>query len=323
MKTQPILVTGGAGFIGSHVVDRLVARGERVVVVDDLSSGHRRNLAHHLDAAEPSVRLVEADLAEGLRATLAPIEAELGPLTRTVHLGAQVSVMKSIDDPLEDLRVNGKGVVEVLEHARAVQSRKVVFASSAAVYGDTAVVPTPEDVGKAPLSPYGIDKLAGEHWLHMYAAVLGVPTSPLRFFNVYGPRQDPSSAYSGVISIFLDRSLRKAQLRIYGDGQQTRDFVYVGDVATAIVAALDHAEATPPCNVGTGHTVTVQQLAEAIQKVCGSDRAIEYAEARAGEIRDSQAVVDRLFEIFGVRAKTSLEEGLRQTAAWYADAQTV
>lgn len=316
---DPVLVTGGAGFIGSHVVDALLARGERVVVLDDLSSGHAHNLAQH--EGNPALKLVIADVATDLRARLAPIEAELGPLTRTVHLAAQVSVAKSLEDPRKDLRVNAGGVVEVLEHARAVGSRKVVFASSAAVYGDTSQVPTPEAAPKLPLSPYGLNKYAGEHWLHVYAKEFGVPTSALRFFNVYGPRQDPSSPYSGVISIFLDRTSRGEGLMVHGDGGQTRDFVYVADVARAILAALDLPEATAPLNVGTGDAVSVQQLAETAYEVAGKDAKIANGPARPGDIRHSCAVVDGLAEVLGVRAEVGLAEGLRETAAWYAASQ--
>ena len=301
-----VIVTGGAGFIGSHVVDALIARGSKVIVIDDLSSGHRENLAQH-----PEIDLRVADVAEEW-----PLE-EGDAIEGIVHLAAQVSVVRSMAAPLDDLRANARGMVQALEVARARSVPKVVFASSAAVYGDVEQVPTPEDAPKAPLSPYGVNKLAAEHWLSMYAAVHGVGTSALRFFNVYGPRQDPSSAYSGVISIFLERTSRNQGLTIYGDGQQTRDFVYVADVVRAILAALDKEGATPPINVGTGARVSIEELARTVVAVNESNVEVSFAEARSGDIRHSCAVVERLAEILGVRAETSLREGLEETARWY------
>ena len=198
-----VLVTGGAGFIGSHTVDRLVAGGHRVVVVDDLRTGKRANLAQHgalTFASGSPVELVVADLSHGLFAPLAAITAIHGPIERVIHLAAQVSVVHSLANPLLDLQVNYGGTVQVLEYARVSGVQKMVFASSAAVYGDTTVMPVREDAPCRPLSPYGVHKLASEHMMAAYAATHGLAVQPLRFFNVYGPRQDPSSPYSGVIS---------------------------------------------------------------------------------------------------------------------------
>jgi len=308
-----VLVTGGAGFIGSHVVDRLLERGDHVWVLDDLSTGKWANLDRWKD--EPRLRRIQADITEGLFAPMAAAEAAGARIDTIVHLAALVSVVRSLDEPLADVRTNGRGTVQVLEYARRRGVKKVVFASSAAVYGDVAQVPTPESAPLAPLSPYGVDKLTGEHFMRMYAEVHGVPTSVLRFFNVYGPRQDPSSPYSGVISIFTDRARRGAGLTIYGDGGQTRDFVYVGDVVEAIVRALDEAESTPPTNVGTGHGTSVATLAATILEVQGAEVPVTKGSARAGEIRHSVAVVDALDERFGLRAATALAEGLAKTAA--------
>jgi len=311
--TETILVTGGAGFIGSHVVDHLADAGHAVIVLDDLSTGKLSNLSRH-DGSE-RVRLVEADVAEGLMAPLAEATSALGAVTRVVHLAAQVSVVRSLAQPLLDLRTNQRGTVQVLELARTSGAKKVVFASSAAVYGDVEEVPTPESAPTRPLSPYGVDKLGSEHWLEAYAATHEVPTTPLRFFNVYGPRQDPKSPYTGVISIFLDRAAAGLPLTIFGDGEQTRDFVYVGDVARAIVAALMKDEATGPINVGTGRTTTVNELAEAAREVTGSESEIRHADPRAGEIRHSCAIVKRLEENLGIVARTPLREGLAATIA--------
>lgn len=306
------MVTGGAGFIGSHVVDALLARDDRVIVIDDLSSGDRRNLASH--ASDSRLRFVEADVAECL---LAPL-LEVPVIDAVVHLAAQVSVARSVERPLADLRTNVRGTVQVLELARRRGIPRVVFASSAAVYGDATTVPTPEDAPTRPLSPYGVDKRSAELWLDAYAAEHGVATTALRFFNVYGPRQDPTSGYSGVISIFLDRALRGAPLTIFGDGGQTRDFVYVGDVARAVLAAVDHGGATEPINVGTGTPVSVRELAEEVLRVTASARSIEQAPPRAGDIRHSCAQATRLHDVLGLRAETPFARGLEETARWYA-----
>src|SRR5215470_6575729 len=244
------VVTGGAGFIGSHTVDRLLGDGHRVVVLDDFRTGKRANLAHH--AGSDRLHVIACDVSHGIFPALAPITAEHGPVERIVHLAAQVSVVSSVQNPLVDMAVNYGGTLHVLEYARATGVRKVVFASSAAVYGDTETMPVGEDTPTRPVSPYGIDKLASELALDYYASVHGVPTTALRFFNVYGPRQDPSSPYSGVISIFTDRARAGRALTIFGDGSQTRDFVFVGDIVRAIIAALGEGNSRLVANVGTG-----------------------------------------------------------------------
>jgi UDP-glucose 4-epimerase len=304
-KSSPfVCVTGGAGFIGSHVCDRLVERGCRVVVIDDLSSGKRANLAGHLESG--AVELIVADVAEGLAGPLGDRRPE-----RFIHLAAQVSVVASIERPLDDVRVNYRGTVQVLEHARAIGAAKVVFSSSAAIYGDASVPPVREDAPALPVSPYGIDKYASELMLRYFAEVQKLPTTALRFFNVYGPRQDPSSPYSGVISIFADRARAGRDLTIFGDGEQTRDFVYVGDVARVVVdAAFSEAGSGQVCNVGTGRETTVNELARTIVALCGGTSQIAHAPARAGEILKSYANVERAAQLFGFRAGTTLSDGL-------------
>lgn len=308
--TPPLsVVTGGAGFIGSHTVDRLLALGHRVVVLDNFSTGKRANLP----AAAPGLEIATCDVAHGIFAALAPITARLGPVSRIVHLAAQVSVVHSVANPLVDMQINYGGTLHVLEYARAHAVAKVVLASSAAVYGDVTAMPVGEDAATRPVSPYGIDKLASEHALDYYAAVHGVPSTALRFFNVYGPRQDPSSPYSGVISIFADRAKAGRPLTIFGDGAQTRDFVYVGDVVSAIVAALADGNSRCVANVGTGTEVSVLELARTIAGLCGGRSTIDHAPTRAGEIVRSQARVDRLRDLLGVTAETRLTDGLRAT----------
>jgi UDP-glucose 4-epimerase len=306
-----VVVTGGAGFIGSHTVDRLLGAGHRVVVLDDFRTGKRANLAHH--AGSDQLDVLACDVSHGIFAALAPITARHGPVERIVHLAAQVSVVHSVQNPLVDMQVNYGGTLHVLEYARATGVKKVVFASSAAVYGEVATMPVGEDTPTRPVSPYGIDKLASEHALDYYAAVHGVPGTALRFFNVYGPRQDPSSPYSGVISIFADRAQAGRPLTLFGDGGQTRDFVYVGDVVRAIVAALGDGADRVVANVGTGGEITVLALARSIVELCGGRSAIEHAPARPGEILKSRAQVDRLRDALGVVAETSLLDGLRET----------
>jgi len=305
------VVTGGAGFIGSHTVDRLLGAGNRVVVLDDFRTGKRANLAHH--AGSDRLDVVACDVSHGIFPARAPITAQHGPVERIVHLAAQVSVVHSVQNPLVDMQVNYGGTLHVLEYARATGVKKVVFASSAAVYGEVATMPVGEDTPTRPVSPYGIDKLASEHALDYYAAVHGVPGTALRFFNVYGPRQDPSSPYSGVISIFAERARAGRTLTIFGDGGQTRDFVYVGDVVRAIVAALGDGADRVVANVGTGGEITVLELARSIVELCGGRSTIEHAPSRAGEILKSRARVDRLRDALGVVAETSLLDGLRET----------
>ncbi len=319
MPSNLVLVTGGAGFIGSHTVDRLVADRHRVVVLDDLRTGKRANLAAHgalTFAAGSPVELVVADVSHGLFAPLAAITAAHGPISHVVHLAAQVSVAHSLVNPLVDVQVNYVGTVQVLEYARATGVAKVVFASSAAVYGEPGAEPTREDAPCRPLSPYGVDKLASEHMLRAYASVHGVASTPLRFFNVYGPRQDPTSPYSGVISIFADRARAGRPITIFGDGQQTRDFVYVADVARAIVAALRAPGGDGAAiNVGTGRETTVRALAEIIVGLAGSGSTIAHAAARAGEIVRSLAVVDKARAELDFVAATALRDGLAATLA--------
>jgi UDP-glucose 4-epimerase len=306
-----VVVTGGAGFIGSHTVDRLIGAGHRVTVLDDFRTGKRSNLAQHAGNAQLSV--IVCDVSHGIFAALAPVTAAHGPVERIVHLAAQVSVVNSVANPLVDMQVNYGGTLHVLEYARATGAAKVVFASSAAVYGDVVAMPVDEDTPTRPVSPYGIDKLASEHALDYYAAVHGVPTTALRFFNVYGPRQDPSSPYSGVISIFADRARAGRPLTIFGDGGQTRDFVYVGDVVRAIAAGLGDAGNRTVANVGTGREITVLELARTVVELCGGKSAIDHAPARAGEILKSRARVDRLRDALGITAETTLLDGLRET----------
>ena len=319
-----VAVTGGAGFIGSHTVDRLIEAGHRVVVLDNFSTGKRANLArwadrgrHGFAGTEPALEVLEVDIADGIFAALAPITRAHGPVARIVHLAAQVSVVHSVANPLHDMSVNYGGTLHVLEYARAAGVSKVVLASSAAVYGDVDTFPVDEDLPTRPLSPYGMNKRASELALGCYGAVHGIGTTALRFFNVFGPRQDPSSPYSGVISIFADRARAGRPLTVFGDGAQTRDFVYVGDVVTAVVTAATTDRASGAIvNIGTGREITINQLAEAVVAQCGGRSTIERAPARAGEIARSVAATARARELLGFTASTAFDVGLAETLRW-------
>lgn len=318
-----VAVTGGAGFIGSHTVDRLVDRGCQVVVLDDFSTGKRENLARW--QGDDRVEIVAVDVADGLFAPLAAVTRRRGPVERIVHLAAQTAVTRSIDNPLLDVRVNYVGTLQVLEYARATGVKQVVFSSSAAVYGDVAEMPVRESLPTNPVSPYGVDKRASEMLLHYYSTVHGVAATALRFFNVYGPRQDPASPYSGVISIFADRAMAGSTLTIFGDGEQTRDFIYVGDISRAIVTAcLSEVGDRAVINLGTGVETSVNALARTVVELCKSSSRIVHAPARAGEILRSVASIDRAREVFGQDyrvAEVELEGGLAETLEWVRGAR--
>jgi UDP-glucose 4-epimerase len=325
LQNPLVIVTGGAGFIGSHTVDELARQGCQVVVVDDLSTGKRANLAQWAD--NQRVEIVVADVADGLFAPLAPVIARRGPVQRIVHLAAQTSVTRSVESPLTDIRVNYVGTLQVLEYARAMNVRSVVFSSSAAVYGDVEELPVRESMPTRPLSPYGIDKRASEMLLEYYWRVHGLPSTAFRFFNVFGPRQDPRSPYSGVISVFADRAMAGSTINVFGDGEQTRDFIYVADIARAIVTAcMSQSEGFATANLGTGVETSVNQLAGLVIDVCRSKSGVEHLPARAGEIARSVAAIDCARELLATGdqryevSSVPLARGLSDTLDWVRQA---
>ncbi len=310
--TDTVLVTGGAGFIGSHLCDALLRAGRRVRVLDDLSSGSRSNLS-------PDVELIAGDVAD--RAAVARAVDGVGAC---FHLAAIASVERGMRDWVGTHRVNLTGTVVLLDAVRA-HPVPVVYASSAAVYGDGQDLPLDEDAAKRPLSAYGADKYGCELHAAVATRVHGVPTTGLRFFNVYGPRQDPLSPYSGVISIFCDRLASGEPIDVFGDGLQTRDFVYVADVVQALTRALDRPRALQPevFNVCTGEAISILHLGREIAGLAGKSLSVRHGPARAGDIRHSVGSPSRAKAAFGVRGLTPLRDGLAATLAWLAQSRTV
>jgi UDP-glucose 4-epimerase len=305
------LVTGGAGFIGSNLVDALLARGDEVTVVDDLSTGRRENLEPGLAAG---AKLVEADIRD--RETLEGIAGEQRPEV-VFHLAAQIDVRKSIADPAFDASINVGGTANVLEAARAAGARRLVFSSTGgAIYGEGEgqELPLAEDAPLAPEAPYGQSKYAGEGYLSLYERLYGLSSVPLRLGNVYGPRQDPLGE-AGVVAIFCGR-LREGKLpTVFGDGRQTRDYIYVGDVVAAMLAAAE-STATGPFNVGTGAETDVLELVRALAELGGAeDFEPEFAPPRTGEVQRISIDPARAKRELGWEAKTGLDEGLRLTLA--------
>lgn len=295
------LVTGGAGFIGSHCVDALLAAGARVRVLDNLSTGKTANLQRHAQ-----LEFIEGDIREAA----AVARAFAGGITHVLHLAAQVSVAASCEQPLDSASQNLTGFLNILDAARLSGARKFVYASSAAVYGTPAQLPLNENSPVLPLSPYGLEKSINDQYARLYGSLYGTSAMGMRFFNVYGPRQNPGSPYSGVISIFADRIRRGDGLIINGDGGQTRDFIYVGDVARANLAALQ-SQAVGICNVATGTSVTLLDLVNALGEAAGRKAEVRFGPERAGDIRDSAADPRRMREELGVTQTTPLAVGLR------------
>ncbi len=302
------LVTGGAGFIGSHIAAALHAAGHDVRVLDNLSSGHR----HNLDGIQLAQPLIEADIRDGSALRIA-----MGGVDWVFHQAALVSVFDSVERPAENHDINLTGTLRVLEAARAAGVRRLVFAASAAAYGNNPVIPKRETMRPEPESPYAMAKVAGEYYMRVYARLYGLQTVALRYFNVYGPRQDPGSMYSGVISRFTD-SLRAAQApRIFGDGHQTRDFVFVADVARAnlLAAAADTVGNGEIINIATGKSQSLLDVVRILERLTGRKTKPVFQDARPGDIRHSLAETESADRLLKFTARYNLEQGLRELLA--------
>ncbi len=308
------LVTGGAGFIGSNLVDALLDRGDDVAVLDDLSSGKEENLAA---ALERGARLHRGDIREGdaVHAVIAEERPEL-----VFHLAAQIDVRESMARPGFDARTNVEGTVNVLEAARQAGTRRLVFSSTGgAMYGETDEIPTPETVPPLPMSGYGQSKFCAEQYLALYSRVYGLSSIALRFGNVYGPRQDPHGE-AGVIAIFCGRFVEGGRPKVFGDGRQTRDYIYVGDLVDAIVAAAG-SDAEGAVNIGTEEETTVLELIEALAAAGGRPFEPEFADARLGELERSCLAVGKARDVLGWEAKVDVREGIARTLATVAGAR--
>ena len=309
LTLRKALVTGGAGFIGSHIAEALIEMGCAVTVLDNLSSGHLENL----DAVQKEITFVQGDIEDA-----SVLSSAIRGCDIVFHQAAVVSVTQTINQPVTSAAVNDMGTIKVLEAARQNGVRRVVLASSSAVYGDVPQLPKTEAMIPSPLSPYAIQKLTNEYYAELYHRMYGLETVCLRYFNVYGPRQDPSSPYSGVISIFMLKALENQQPTIYGDGRQTRDFVFVKDVVQANLLAATHEAASGRVyNVGTSNSVEINALWHSIAGLAACSLSPEHEDARPGDIVHSLASIQRAKEQLEFQPAVDFAEGLRQTFAWY------
>ncbi len=304
------LVTGGAGFIGSHVCEELVSRGEQVRVVDNLRTGRRENLAHL-----EGVSLIIGDLTDPEVADRAATGVDY-----VVHLAAIPSVPGSIKDPLASNHANVTGTLSVLVAARRHGAKRVVFASSSSVYGNTVLLPKREDMLPDPLSPYALQKLTGERYLKLFYDLHGLETVSVRYFNVFGPRQNPASPYSGVISLFARCLAEDRPPTIYGDGEQTRDFTYVRNIVDGTLrACVAPAAVGQVLNVSSGGRVSLNTLFDTMRAMSDSTVVPEHTDPRVGDVRDSQGDITRAREVLQYEPSVFLEEGLQATMAWCRD----
>ena len=300
------LVTGGAGFIGSHIVERLRSRGDAVRIADDFSSGRRENVPAGVD-------VVEGDLADPAVAKKAVAGCEF-----VIHQAAIPSVPRSVNDPVRSHRANVDGTLNVLIAARDAGAKRVVFAGSSSVYGDAAVLPKREDMRPAPLSPYALQKLVGEQYCQMFTRLYGLETVVTRYFNVFGPRQQPGSPYSGVISLFIEALAEGRAPKLHGDGKQTRDFTFVGDVVTGVLRCCEAPNvAGEVINVAAGGRISLLELIRSLQMILGTNVTPEFGPTREGDVRDSQADIGKARKLLGFAPTVPFDEGLRQTVAWY------
>jgi UDP-glucose 4-epimerase len=306
------MVTGGAGFIGSHLVEALLRNGQEVYVFDNFSTGKRENLAGL------PVTVIEGDMRDPGR-----VQSALRGMELVFHLAALSSVTRSVHDPVTTHAVNVTGTLALLEACRKVKVARVVYASSSSVYGDSPALPKQEDMTPSPLSPYAVSKLVGEYYCRMYWQAFGLETVCLRYFNVFGPRQDPASEYAAVIPRFIRAALQREQPVIYGDGTQTRDFTYVEDVARANLAAATRPVAGEVMNVACGGRRSLLELVTSLEKALDADLIPEFRSPRPGDVKHSEASIARAQRLLDYAPRVTFEEGLKRTMAWHRDPTVV
>jgi UDP-glucose 4-epimerase len=303
------VVTGGAGFIGSNTVDELVRRGASVVVLDDLSGGKEENLAEFRN----KITFIKGSIIDIEVVRKAMHEAEY-----VLHLAARTSVPRSVKDPIETNRINIDGTLNVLVAARDAKVKRIVFAASSSAYGETPTLPKVENMQPQPISPYGVTKYVGELYAQTFGRCYGLENVCLRYFNIFGPRQDPSSPYSGVLAKFCTAFLEDTQPVIFGDGEQTRDFTYVDNAVQANLLACEAPSASGKVfNIGVGGRFSLNQTVALLNKISGKNLEVKYDPPRDGDIRDSQADISQAREFIGYDPQVGFEEGLRRTFEWY------
>jgi nucleoside-diphosphate-sugar epimerase len=308
------LVTGGAGFIGSTIVDELLRRGHQVTVLDDFSGGQEANLA----GAAAKIQLVRGSICD-----LDTVRAACNGVDYILHLAARTSVPRSVADPLETNRVNVDGTLNVLVAARDAKVRRVVFAASSSAYGESPTLPKVESMAAQPISPYGVSKLAGEVYMQVFGRAYGLENVSLRYFNVFGPRQDPTSQYSGVLSRFITAFIQGSEPVVFGDGEQSRDFTFVANVVDATLRAAEAPNVSGMVfNVGTGDRFTLNHTLKLLDKISGKPAKPRYEPPRTGDIRDSQADITQARKLLGYDPRVGFEEGLRRTFDWYRSAHS-
>ena len=306
------VVTGGAGFIGSHLVEELLRRGQSVRIADNFITGRRENVELNHKA-----ELVEGDVSEPAVAARAVAGCEF-----VIHQAAIPSVPRSVQDPYSSHKANVDGTLQVLLAARDAKCKRVIFAGSSSVYGDTAVLPKREDMRPNPLSPYALQKLIGEQYLQLFTRLYGLETVTTRYFNVFGPRQQPGSPYSGVISLFIDALAKDQAPTILGDGKQTRDFTYVGDVVQGVLRACEAPGVSGEViNLANGGRISLLDLVKTLQIVMKKNVAPVFGPPRTGDVRDSQADNFKARKLLDYEPTVSFEEGLRRTVAWHSTAK--
>jgi nucleoside-diphosphate-sugar epimerase len=303
------LVTGGAGFIGSHIVDELVRRGHSVVVLDNLSTGKESNLA--------SIR-EKIELSTGSVTDLAAVQAACRGADYVVHLAARTSVPRSVQDPVDTNHANIDGTLNVLVAARDAKVRRFVFAASSSAYGDTPTLPKVETMPPAPISPYGVTKYVGELYAQVFGRVYGLENASVRYFNVFGPRQDPTSQYSGVLSRYMLAVIEGEAPVVYGDGEQSRDFTYVENIVDETLRACEAPGASGKVfNGGTGARITLNEVLRQLEKITGKKLQAKYEPPRTGDILHSQADISLARRVLGYEPRVLFEQGLKRTWDWY------